>query len=53
MLREAIFSATCNATMTTVKHCKLRLTCYTQLQFVSQRCEKQHYAALQAAKMGC
>ena len=30
MLHEATFPATCNATMTNEKHCKLRWTCYTQ-----------------------
>ena len=64
MLHNAIFPATCNATMTNEKHCKLRWTCYTQ-QLVSQRCEKQrivllflqlatqHFVALQVAKIGC
>ena len=34
MLHEAIFLATCNATMTTEKHCKLQRGCHTFAIFV-------------------
>ena len=39
LLHEAIFLATCNATLTTANHCKLQDRCYT-LQLITQRCEK-------------